>query len=252
MKINEVALQNSFIFDEPFDYKGLKIYPVTLKELFIFNSVVDCLLVDKNSIPDPKIISMTYLDYIMSQSNDDNRYIEKVLILLYVCTKNDTEKIKIFETAGKHTIIINDILLSSDDFENIKRIICEQNLVDVPDYSIQKEIRDRIEEGKRIRRKMGGSKMASFEDQIISLSIATGLPLKDIYGMTYRKFSKSLSRTDLFIHYQIYLQSSMSGLVQYKDTSFIKHWLNEINEDKNQDLMDMDAVKNKMNFEDKK
>jgi hypothetical protein len=218
-----------------------------------FNFTIDCLLIDKNSIPDPKVISMSYLDYLVYSTNQENKNVEKLLSLLYLCTKIDMEKIIIGYNASNHVEIeIDGISINSNELDEISSVIMEQNMVEVPDYTIQKEIRDRIEEGRRIRSKMNNQKFASLEDQIVSLSIATGLPLEQIYDMTYRKFMKSITRMDLLIHYKIYLQSSMSGMVTFKDTSFIKHWLNELDTNSNSDMVEMDAMQKKLSFDDKK
>jgi hypothetical protein len=56
---------------------------------------------------------------------------------------------------------------------------------------------------------------------------------------------------DNLIHYKIYLAASMSGMVEFKDTSFIKHWLSNLEDnDKFGDItMDLDAVQGKMSLE---
>lgn len=251
--MNKAIYANNFIFDEPCDYKGVKLYPIKLKDYVFFNFTVDCLLIDKNSVPDAKVISMSYLDYLVVSTNDQNKNVEKLLSLIYLCTKIDMEKIRMGYNSSNHVELeIDGISINSNEFDDISKIICEQNMVDVPDYTIQKEIRDKIDEGRRIRSRMNNSKFASLEDQIVSLSISTGIPLEQIYDMTYRKFMKSITRMDLLIHYKIYLQSSMSGMVTFKDTSFIKHWLNELDTNNNSDMVEMDAMQKKISFEDKK
>jgi hypothetical protein len=195
---------------------------------------------------------MPYLDYLIYSGNEENHNIEKLAGLLYICLKEKVEDIKYSVNQKSQCVLsISGIDIDSSDFEEIKNIIFQQNLIEVPDYTIQKEIRDKIEEGKRLRMKDSG-KMASLEDQIISLSVSSGISLDEIYKMTYRKFSKSLGRMDLLIHYKIFLQSSMSGMVEFKDKSFIKHWLTEIKTENNSDMVELDAMKKKISFEDKK
>jgi len=243
----------NFAFDEPCEYKGVNIYPIILKDYMLFNYLVDCLLIDKNSLPDTKAISMNYLDYLIESSNEQNNNIEKLISLLSISTRYDIQKIKVGKNEQGHILILLDkIMIDGNDLDEIKLIILEQNLVDVPDYTIQKEIRDKIEEGRRIRSRMNKHKFASLEDQIVSLSMSSGIPLDNIYKMTYRKFMKSITRMDLLIHYKIYLQSSLSGLVEFKDKSFIKHWLNEIEPNNTNDMVEVDTIKSKINFEDKK
>ena len=249
--MNIKQYQTNFAFDEPCEYKGLKIYPIKLKEYLFFGFSVECLLIDKNSLPDPRVISMSYLDFILDGADSENNNLEKLYGLFYLCAKTDMEKISVHkDVKGKNFLRIGKVEINASEFEDIKGIIIEQNLIEVPDYTIQKEIRDKIEEGKRITSK--GSKMAGLEDQMVAVSIATGIPLEQVYDMSYRKFTKAIERTDMLIHYKIFLQASMSGMVEFKDKSFIKHWLKEIKPDALDGLVEFDSMKRKMNFEDKK
>jgi len=53
----------SYIYDTPIEYKGLKLLPVTMRDYLQFFHLSQCLTLDKNSSRDPKVISMTYLEY---------------------------------------------------------------------------------------------------------------------------------------------------------------------------------------------
>ena len=75
--------------------------------------------------------------------------------------------------------------------------------------------------------KLRGIKSASLEDQMIALASRTGWKLTDIYEMSLRKFLKAIRILDNTIHYEIYLSASLSGMVEFKDKSFIKHWLTD-------------------------
>ena len=69
-------------FDEPIPYKELLIYPVTMKDYLEFHLAVSCLLIDKNSIPDVNIISMSYLRFLYYQSLENNEpYIYMIKVL---------------------------------------------------------------------------------------------------------------------------------------------------------------------------
>ena len=240
-----------FMFDEPVKYKELKFYPIMMRDYFYFFYYCEVLSVDKNSIPDVKIISMSYLDYLILYSNEENDYIQKLLRVINLCTKEEIVEVYNTDKKNNFQLKIGNNFYSSSDVDEITKIICEQNMVELPDYSIQKEIRDKIEEGKRLRNRQSGTTYASLEDQMVSLSSATGISLEEIYKLSYRKFKKYLERTDMMIHYKIYLQATMSGMVSFKDTSFIKHWLSEMKED-NSNLVEVDSIKNKLDFSDKK
>jgi hypothetical protein len=56
---------NKFVtFDLPIPYKNINIYPATVRDYGIFRAYEECFRLEKNSIPDPKIISMTDLEYL--------------------------------------------------------------------------------------------------------------------------------------------------------------------------------------------
>lgn len=261
-------------FDDPVIYKGkLKIYPITIREYLLFSSIVDVLLIDKDSIPDPSIISMPYMRFLLS-SNDNQQNAVKLIMLLALCCKIDFASVKVYKDE-KDRFVIRVIIpdekkdddskkqvdgdffdIKESDFEEIKAIILEQNMVDIPDYSIQKEIRDKIDEGKRLGGK--GREMAGLEDQIVALSVATGISLESIYSLTYRKFIKYIVRTEMLMNYRMMTEASMSGFVKFdKDPrtgeSPIRHWLSKERERLSTDgMVDLQKIKDKINFDDKK
>ena len=66
--------------------------------------------------------------------------------------------------------------------------------------------------------------------------------------MTIRKFQKAMSRMDNLIHYKIYLAASLSGMVDFKDKSIIKHWLSNLDsKDKYSDVsVDLEEMQKKL------
>jgi hypothetical protein len=250
-------------YDLPFIYRNIKIYPITVKDYLLFNIYSQCLTIDKNSIPDPKIISMTYLEY-MFRTTEENPTDFPYLIwfdrLLALCLKEDDTFTKIEESikryrydedTGKPYFTIKEEIYTPDDFDKIKEIIAEQNLVELIDENVSKEVRDSMEKAREFKRKLSGEASASTEDYIIALSIATGSTLDYIYSMTIRKFIKSIRSMDKLIHYKIFLASSMSGMVEFKDKSFIKHWLTgSDDENKYGDVtVDLQEMQDKVSFE---
>ena len=51
-------------YDKPIPYKELNIYPVKMDKYLDFHFYVNCLLLDKNSTPNPEVITMTYLQFL--------------------------------------------------------------------------------------------------------------------------------------------------------------------------------------------
>ncbi len=249
-------------FDLPIPYKNLLLYPIKVKDYLFFSTYAQCLTIDKNSIPDPKIISMTDLEYIYTKSIEDiNKYPYLLYLdrMLALCLKDDTsfnnieESIKrySFDENQKPFFIINGEKFTSKDFLQLKNLIARQDMVELIDESVSKDVRDSLEKARLYKSKRSGNKSVSYEDYIVSLSSVTGWTCEYIYEMTIRKFLKTIKRVDNYMHYKIYLAASMSGMVEFKDKSFIKHWLSNIDTDDKYEgvSVDLDKVKNTISFE---
>lgn len=248
-----------YIYDSPVPYpeddsvkeeEKILIYPAMMREYLAFHYFASCLLLEKNSIPDPKIISMSYLEYLYSISDESNKLVPLMDGLLrLVLRKPKLEFTPLTDKRGKAHFQIDDKVYTSQDFDNIRSIVSEQNMFELPNELIQKEVRDKMEEARMYKAKMNNSKMASLEEQIIAVAIYTGWELEKIYDLSIRKFIKTLQRADHILHAQIYLSASMSGFVEFKDKSFIKHWLAEIEDNRNKDVtVSLDEVQSKVNL----
>lgn len=231
-------------YDEPIPYKGLKICEATMKNYIDFHECAICLLLDKNSVPDLEVISMSYLEYLLTVGMEMTSFLAALDGLLKMTIKientdengklylKDLEEIK-FSNDLK-SLIIGDVILSSDDFDVIKSIICEQNSIDLIDESISKEVRDEMEKAKEYKMRQNKTKICSLEDQVIAVLVSTNLTLDQIFKLPIRKFSKILERVDHKLHYEIYMTGIMSGNVKMKDGEQPTHWLADLEEvDKN-------------------
>lgn len=248
-------------FDLPVPYRKLLIHPVTLKDFLHFNYYAQCLNLDKNSIPDVNIIRMSNLEYMFRVTQEDpmnKPYLIWFDRMLGICLKDpsfdDLAESMMryrFDENGKPYFLIGEEKYTSVDYEELKKIIAPQNMVDLIDERKSKEVRDSLEEARRYKAKISGAKPGSVEDYIISLATITGWSFDYIYGMTIRKFKKSVRRLDNLIHYKIYLSASMSGMVEFKDRSIIKHWLTSIEEedDYSDVSMELDEAKGKVSLE---
>lgn len=238
-------------FDEPIPYKELLIYPVTMKDYLEFHLAVSCLLIDKNSIPDVNIISMSYLRFLYYQSLENKEpyiYMIKVLLCLVLHIDIDEEINFYVDDKNKAFFKVRGVEYNADDFDNIAKIIFEQNCITPIDETIQKEVRDALEKAEEYKQRQNKQKMCSLEEQMICVLISTSLKMNDIYNLTIRKFEKILQRVDAKLHYEIYLNASMSGFVKFKDEGAIQHWMNDLSkDDKYSDVkVDMDTMRNKI------
>ena len=238
-------------YDKPIEYRELKIYPVTMDKYLDFHIFIGCLLLDKNSIPKPEVISMTYLRflYYMSQTTElPYLYMFKELLKMVLHIDNDEAFYFGLDEDNNAIFKINEIIYSSDDFEKIRDIIFMQNCIEHIDDTIQKEVRDAMEKAESYKMQQNAYKMGSLEDQMICVLISTPLKLEDIYKLTIRKFSKILERVNHKLHYQIYMSAQMSGLVQFKNENVIKHWMADLTKsDKYEDVkVDADSMHHKI------
>lgn len=225
-----------YVFDSPVKYKELTLYPVRMKDYYSFVFLSQCLMLEKTADPDPiKSISMTYLEYLFYKSDNENKLIYLMDGLLrMVLGKQPDEKFEIKYRAGEDNRPVFEIegnTYNSDDFAELRQIISEQNGLELPNEKIQKSVRDSLEEARRYKEKLRGTKMASLEDQMLALSIYSGWDLEKIYSLTIRKFKRALTRANHMLYQQVFLQAKYGGMVTFKDESFINGWLADIDEE---------------------
>lgn len=238
-----------FVYDEPIPYKELLISPVKMKDYLEFHIAINCLLIDKNSIPDPKIISMSYLDFLfyMIDNDTNGQYYSLMLVeLLRLCLNLQSEQIKYkYDENNKVKLILNENQIDKDDFEEIKNIILFQNIPTYDDTYIDPEVEKALKDAENFMNK-NKKKMASLEDQIVCVMIALHeTDETKIHNLTIRKFSKILERYDYKLHYQIYKSAEMGGVVTFKQE--IDHWMCDLRKGKYENiLMDYDHLDNKI------
>lgn len=226
-----------YVFDKPVPYKSLLIYPVKVQDYYELATYISCLMIEKNSIRDPilamKAISMSYLRYMYENSNSENQYIQLFNALLrLVLQLEEGEEIKYgYKENEEPYFRIKNIEYYSGDFDEIRKIISEQNMIDLPNEKIQKDVREALEKAKRFKERLNKNKTASFEEQMIALSIYSGLSTETIYGMTYRKFTMAIRRANQIIMSGLYLNAHLTGFSTFKDKSILKSWIADLNED---------------------
>jgi len=255
-------IENYVTFDEPVPYRGLKLYPIKIIDYGVFSGYSQCLLIEKNHTRDVNIISMSDLEYLYYSSENNSETPPYLLFfdrLLSLCLREDESFNKLeksvkrykYDERGKPFFEISGEKYTDKDFNIIKEIVAEQNLLELPDPSISKEVKDSLERAREYKNRQRGFETGSFEDHIIAMSVATGWTIEYIYSLTIRKFIKSIQRLDNLIHYKIYLNASMSGFVEFKDKSLMKHWMASLeNKDKYSDVsVDLDEVKGKVSLE---
>jgi len=241
-----------FYYDDPVPYKGM------------FYMSIPTLIINKNRIPDIKIIQMKYLDYILYLINEElemvktvgcSQIIQQFYSLLCLSFQIDINQIDIVQDENNKAVLkilnyknangeVRDIFLTGSEFDDVKQIICDYNMVELPDEKIDPVFEQAIEDARKFRNK-NADIMGSLEDQFVCIMISSSLTLDDIKNLTIRKYQKILERVDFKLHYQIYRTAEVSG-AEFKQP--IQHWRAEIKNDKYEGLVvDYDSTVDKFN-----
>jgi len=225
-------------FGKPTPYKGLHLHPIRMKDADEFYDCVQCLLLPKNDFQEPEVIRMSYFMFLLalSQNKDGNDLIVKLLALYRLIFKTENIQLTVNEK-GMAFIIVDGISLHERDFDKIKTIISEQNLIDLDDEFIDPDTKKAIQDARAFMAKRK-TRQADIEQQIVAYHCKSGLPYHEIQNLTLYQFHKGLVRMDYMISSDAILNARYSGMVEFKNEQDLPHWLGHIEEPKkNEDVI---------------
>lgn len=185
-----------FTFDEPVPYKlkcGETLYlsPVFLKDYMIFITSYGILDIDKNSINDVEIISMPYLKFLVKKVFPySQESIQQFINICILCMGLCKPEIKLTD---KNKFILYDseegknIFITQKEFDDIKRIILYQNLLNFDDEYINPELKANMEELDRLKNK--DLIPPSLERRMAIITSHCGINKKEQLKMTIRSHS---------------------------------------------------------------
>lgn len=235
VKINKDTLLPYLIFDDPFPYnENITLYPVTMKDVILFQSLSSAITVRKNSVfHSKKIIKMDYLSFLFfalgntELENEYNilglsQYLLFAIKLLQLCCKDQNVKI------SQEGIFINDKIIAPEMFDDLRRIIIIQNDIDFDiDEFLNYDTEQRLLKAQKDLNK--DDIKATIEDYIDSLVIAMNTTEEYIKNMTIRKFWRYIKRYQLHERYTITKTGEYSGMISLKEP--IKHWMMSLEDD---------------------
>lgn len=187
-----------FWFDKPVKYllKGdveVTITPVSVEDSEMFVSWIDIINIDKNALSNPLYISMSYLEFLVSaffsaQGEELRKLsITKFVNILKLCLGFDGRiDIKLNERQ-KPTIVYGDIVITAKEFEDIRRIILYQNLLDFDDSYVNPDVKQAVDEVNEMKNK--GIESPTLERKMAIITAHTGLSKKVQMEMTFRSHS---------------------------------------------------------------
>lgn len=260
-----------FSLDEPIPFKkGLKIYPVMVKDYYKFYSLIPCFTFDKNQTMEG--ISMSNLSYAFKLMEDketgrsfisrfiallelifhiqdglycdnencedynkkkiyyyDENYYNKIQAILDSEEKTDEERadalfkmrvcpkcgkpmrgvFSIKEQDNKKSLSVYDIEIMPKEFDEIKEIVCYQNMPDYNDDYIDPKLKAELEAKAKLENPNAVS--PTLEKQLICISISSPYTIDMLKEITIRKMVLMLRTIDAKAHYFCYKQGEMSG-----------------------------------------
>ncbi len=254
MTITKDSFLPFLMFNKPIQYnKHITLYPVTMNDVLLFQTLSRSITVRKNSVFHEKsLIKMTYLEFLTyAYMNEEleaqyaiyglSQYLILAIQLLKLCCQ--TTDIAIDRQTGN--IVINDEILTSEIFDDLRRIIIIQNDIDFDiDEFLNYDTEQRLlkAENDLNRDKITGNT----EDYIDSLVIALHVTEEQIMNMTVRKFWRYVKRFRLHENYTILKTGECSGMVSFKEP--IKYWMISLEEEDRYEHLktDEDALRSKI------
>lgn len=128
------------------------------------------------------------------------------------------------EKTKKKRLIVDGNVISSKDYDLLRKLCIYQNMPDYHDDSwVHPEIKADQAKKNEILAKKDGPNMANLERKIVCVAAKSAYKVNEIYDMTMRKFIMLLGVIDDAITYETTRIGLMTGLVSHKGP--IDHWV---------------------------
>ena len=128
------------------------------------------------------------------------------------------------EKTKKKQLIVDGHIITSKDFDLLRKIAIYQNMPDYHDDSwVHADVRADQAKKNEILAKKDGPNIANLERKIVCVAAKSAYKIDEIYDMTMRKFIMLLGVIDDAITYETTRIGLMTGLVSHKGP--IDHWV---------------------------
>lgn len=248
MAVDKDYLLNRCVpFGFPYKYKELNVYPIQVKDYYYWEKNLDILLIEKNYIGDLDIIQMSYLKFLIGLGLSDESVIKKLIkILRLVLRLKDDEYTIELILEGNLQIVLQPkkselpiYTISEEEFEDIKTIICYQNIYKYDDKYVDPDIKKAVDDYLNLKTK--DAPKLTLERKIYGLAVGCNMRLEDIAELPIRAFGQLF---DLMVEEKDY--HTLKG-AELQGTSFknpIEHWIYKEEKDRyDEGFMDLDEYK---------
>ena len=260
MHLSEEDLLNKYIsFNKPVPYKSFLIYPIKLCDMYNVQDILNLFQIDKNILGNIELISMSNLRFVLMTAYVEDMYRVQLDYLLrtvlniddnkdiQIYVDDNSEKILIGEKIGEihnHVILdeVNGQKINAEDFDEIKRIILYQNIVDYTDKYIDPDVRKATEEYYRLKNK--DAIHVSLEHKMICVQLKTGMSIEEIGNLTIRNFHLLFN---VIVDESDYMALRFAEFTGVKFKSPVENWAYRAKKDKYAEAFcDADAFTDKV------
>ena len=188
-----------FPFDKPIPYElkcgtTLNIKPITLSDSVLFVTSCNILNIDKNSTPDPEVISMSYLKFLAKRVLPYDELAKQQLVNIcilcldfsipyVIMDDNDKPLLCNIDKEGKEILFT----ITQKEFDDVRKIIMYQNILNFDDSYINPELKERMDEVDELR--MKNFEPPSLERRMAIITSHCGISKTEQCEMTFRSHS---------------------------------------------------------------
>jgi hypothetical protein len=160
------------------------------------------------------------------------------------CGKHRDDLIRFNELPnGKKDLIIDGVEIDKNTFDDLRQLVCYQNMPDYDDDYVDPELKAEMEEAARLENPNAVS--PTLEKQESCIVASTAYKYSDIKELSIRKLVLLLRTVDAKLHYFTYRQAEASGMVSFKKD--LTHWIyGNDKRNKFDKLQSLDSFKDKL------
>lgn len=243
--ISEETLLNKYIpFGIPVPYKNWNIKPIKIRNLLSVSTILGLLEIDKNTLGTIEFITMSNLKFILLMVGVDEEYANQLETLLRLSLGiSDDEAIEVVMNDTEEYLLIGEIIrevkghlifddnkvkkITANDFDEIKRIILYQNILDYSEKYVDPDVKKMADEYYRLKNK--NTPDVSLEHKVVCVQMKTGMTLEAIGDLTIRHF---IQLFNTIVEESEYSANRLAESMGCKFKKPLEHWAYKERKDK--------------------
>lgn len=182
------------------------------------------------------------LEKISSKEEKEKHFKEKCICPHCGKPMKEVYSIKKIEGNPLKTLCVYDTEINSKKFDELRTIVCYQNMPDYNDEYVDPELKADLDAKAQMQRQEYSQ--PSLEKQLICITTGTPYTVEMLKDVSIRKMVLLLRTVDAKAHYFCYKTGEMSGMVKFKQEP--QHWIYANNKnDLSKEIMTMESVNEK-------